>query len=111
MTFASVPNSLALIPDGNRRWARQHKFSMLDGYNIGVKKFIDFSEWCKDYGVKNLTVWALSAENLKRSSVELNALFNIYRKVSKDKSLMDRLDANKVRVNVVGNKDSEELHT
>lgn len=105
MTFASVPNSLALIPDGNRRWARQHKFSMLDGYNIGVKKFIDFSEWCKDYGVKNLTVWALSAENLKRSSVELNALFNIYRKVSKDKSLMDRLDANKVRVNVVGNLD------
>lgn len=105
MKFDFLPKSLALIPDGNRRWARANKFSMLAGYHKGVNKFIDFSEWCKDYGIHNLTVWALSTENLKRPGTELNALFSIYRKVSTDRSIMKRLQDNDVKVNIVGNKD------
>ncbi|MHB1830439.1 MAG: polyprenyl diphosphate synthase [Candidatus Micrarchaeaceae archaeon] len=104
MPFSSIPKSLALIPDGNRRWARSHRLSILDGYNLGVKKFIDFSEWCMGYGINNLTVWALSSENVKRSTYEVKALFNIYRRVSKDRSIMDRLESNGIRVNVVSNK-------
>ncbi len=104
MEFESVPKSLAIIPDGNRRWARMHKFTVLDGYNLGVKKFVDFGEWCRDYGISNLTVWALSAENLKRPTVELNALFDIYRKVCRDSSILDRLEKGGVKVNIIGNK-------
>ena len=104
MPFSSIPKSLALIPDGNRRWARSHRLSILDGYNLGVKKFIDFSEWCMGYGINNLTVWALSSENMRRSAYEVKALFNIYRRVSKDRSIMDRLESNGIRVNVVSNK-------
>lgn len=102
MTFQFLPKSLALIPDGNRRWAKSNKVSVLDGYNIGVKKFIDFSQWCNDYGIKNLTVWALSAENLKRPARELNALFDIYRKAVKDRTLLDKLTKNDIKLNVVG---------
>ncbi len=104
MAFSSIPKSLALIPDGNRRWARAHRLSVLEGYNKGVKKFLDFSEWCRSYGVNNITVWALSSENMKRSSAEVKALFNIYRKVCKDKKIIDRLMQEGVRLNIISNK-------
>lgn len=103
MQFSSIPQSLALIPDGNRRWARSHKLSMLEGYNTGVNKFIDFSEWCKSYGINNLTVWALSSENIRRSPNEVRALFGIYRKVCRDSKILGRLEELGVKVNMVSN--------
>ncbi len=98
-------NSIALIPDGNRRWATSHKLSFLRGYSIGVEKFIRFSEWCKEFGVRNVTVWAFSTENIKRPKKELSALFSIYRRAAKDKKILARLHANKTRFNVIGDKD------
>jgi undecaprenyl diphosphate synthase len=103
MELEFIPKTLALIPDGNRRWARKNGFSVLEGYNNGVKKFIDFSEWCMDYGINNVTVWALSSDNLKRSKDEVNTLLGIYRKVSNDRSLIKRLHKNEARVNIIGN--------
>ena len=104
MAFTSIPKSLALIPDGNRRWARAHKLSILEGYDLGVKKFLEFSEWCKSYGINNITVWALSSENIKRSSNEVKVLFNIYRRVCKDKKIIGRLQHERVRLNVISNR-------
>jgi len=103
MRFSSIPRSLALIPDGNRRWAKSHRLSVLDGYNLGVKKFVDFSEWCMDYGIHDLTVWALSSENIKRSPNEVRALFRIYRNVARDKNILDRLQQNETKVNIISN--------
>ncbi len=103
MEIEEVPSSLALIPDGNRRWARAHNISFLRGYRIGVEKFIAFSEWCKDYGIKNITVWALSTENLKRPKYEINTLLNIYRSVAKDRDIINRLHNNETRFRLVGN--------
>ncbi|VVB77112.1 Tritrans,polycis-undecaprenyl-diphosphate synthase (GGDP specific) [uncultured archaeon] len=105
MHIKNVPKVLALIPDGNRRWALGHSLSFFNGYNLGVKKFIDFADWCKDYGVKNIVVWAFSTENFKRSKVEQEALFNIYRKVANDGELVSRLHENRTRFNIVGNRD------
>lgn len=105
MQFVSTPKSLALIPDGNRRWARTHRLSMLQGYNLGVKKFIDFSEWCMGYGVRNLTVWALSSENIRRSPNEVRALFSIYRRACTDSKILGRLEGLGIKVNMVINKD------
>lgn len=99
-----VPENIAIIPDGNRRWARRHGLSFLKGYNYGVKKFIEFSEWCKSYGIKSITVWALSTENLNRPKNELNILFNIYRKAAMDKSIIRRLHETKTRFVIVGKK-------
>jgi undecaprenyl diphosphate synthase len=103
MQFSSIPQSLALIPDGNRRWARSHRLSILEGYNLGVKKFIDFSEWCRTYGINNITVWALSSENIKRSPNEVKALFKIYRNVCRDPTIIDRLQENEVKLNIISN--------
>lgn len=100
----TTPEALALIPDGNRRWARSHSLSFFNGYKMGVNKFIDFADWCKEYGVRNITVWAFSTENFKRPGPERDALFNIYRKVAGDKKMLARLKANETKFNVVGNK-------
>ena len=98
-----IPSAVALIPDGNRRWANKHKMSFAEGYSIGVNKFIDFAEWCKGYGVKNITVWAFSTENFKRPSAERKVLFSIYEKVANDENIISRLHKNKTRFEVVGN--------
>lgn len=100
----SIPNAVAVIPDGNRRWAKRHSLSFLYGYQYGVQKFIDFSEWCKEFGVKNISVWALSTENINRSGAEVNALFNIYRKFAKDRNLIERLHRNETKFIVVGDR-------
>ena len=104
MAFSSIPKSLALIPDGNRRWARSHKLSILEGYDLGVKKFLDFSDWCKSYGINNITVWALSSENIKRSPNEVKALFKIYRSVCKDRKIIGRLQQEGIKLNIISNK-------
>lgn len=105
MAFSSVPESLALIPDGNRRWARAHRLSIMDGYELGVKKFLDFSEWCISYGIKNVTVWALSSENIKRSKGEVKILFNIYRNACRDSKLLDSLQSRGIKLNIISNKE------
>lgn len=104
MRIKKVPNALALIPDGNRRWARSHGLSFFNGYRRGVHKFIDFADWCGDYGVKNITVWAFSTENFTRPTPERQALFNIYRKVANDKEITSKLHDNRTKFNIVGNK-------
>lgn len=95
---------LALIPDGNRRWARKHSLNFVRGYGLGVKKFIDFSDWCKEYGVRNIIVWAFSTENFERPKEERDALFNIYRKMARDKEILARLHKNRTRFRIVGDR-------
>lgn len=104
MTSKRLPYSLALIPDGNRRWARRNRLSFLSGYELGVRKFIDFSEWCNAYGINNISVWAFSTENAKRPKVEVNALFDIYRKTAKDRKIISRLHDNETSLRIIGNK-------
>jgi len=103
MKIRNVPKVIAIIPDGNRRWAGRHSFSVFNGYRTGVRKFIDFADWCKEYGVKNITVWGFSTENFDRSAHERKALFKLYKKVATDKEVIDRLCKNKTRFKVIGN--------
>ncbi len=98
-----APEHIALIPDGNRRWARSNKVSLLGGYSLGIKKFVEFSTWSKQFGVKTITVWALSTENLKnRTGLELKILFDLYTKAAKDRSIRELLRANNAHLNVIG---------
>lgn len=98
-----APNHIALIPDGNRRWAKTKRFGILYAYGMGITKFIEFARWAKEFGVKNVTVWALSTENLKsRTNTELSILFGLYTKAAKDKSIIKELKENKARLRIVG---------
>lgn len=100
----TVPRHLALIPDGNRRWSNSHRLKLFDGYEKGVKKFVDFSVWAKCFGVKTLTVWALSTENIKkRSKMELAALYNLYVRAAGDPQILAMLKDNGASIRVIGN--------
>ncbi|KAH8680410.1 putative undecaprenyl diphosphate synthase-domain-containing protein [Ilyonectria robusta] len=73
-----LPQHLGVIMDGNRRYSRHSGLgSVLDGHQVGAYKLLQVLSWAFSSGVRNLTVWALSDDNLKRGSQELNPLFSM----------------------------------
>ncbi len=71
--------SIAFIPDGNRRFAKKAKISMVEAYSLGTNKAWEVINWIKDYNkIKVGTFYTLSLENLSRSAGELNILFKIF---------------------------------
>ncbi|MEQ1849541.1 MAG: polyprenyl diphosphate synthase [Candidatus Peribacteraceae bacterium] len=70
---------LAIIPDGNRRWAREHLLeSVWKGHEKAVENFVTLSEWCRnDPRVSILTVWCFSTENWKRDPKEISELMKL----------------------------------
>jgi len=71
-------SSLAIIPDGNRRYAQKNNIAVEQAYLAGFRKSEEVVRWCNDSGVKTLTYWALSLDNFsKRSTDELSLLFKL----------------------------------
>jgi undecaprenyl diphosphate synthase len=74
------PKSIAIIPDGNRRYAQKNKLPLFQAYSNGFSKVNQVLEWAEADGVKSVSFWALSLENFnKRSELELNVLFGLMR--------------------------------
>lgn len=71
-----VPNHIAFILDGNRRWARKHKLSLF-GHKQGGKKFEDVLHWCIDLDIPCVSAYVLSTENLDRPKKELDEIFEV----------------------------------
>jgi len=98
---------IGLIPDGNRRFmVKQHIQNLLMSYDLGINKFYDFLEWCNDLGVKEVTIYALSLENITgRGASEVNTLYNVFSKHA-IKGINDSdLHEKKIRVCVLGDLD------
>lgn len=82
-----LPKHIAIIMDGNRRWARQHNLPDGKGHEAGSENLQNIVEYCRDIGIKNLTVYALSTENWrKRSPEEVRGLFSLLIKLVRDKA-------------------------
>lgn len=75
----SRPLHLAVIPDGNRRWAREKGFmNVWKGHEVAVENFRTLTDWCRsDPRVSALTVWCFSTENWKRDKKEVDALMRM----------------------------------
>ncbi|MFH1448285.1 MAG: polyprenyl diphosphate synthase [Candidatus Micrarchaeota archaeon] len=73
-----IPEHIAIIPDGNRRWANAHGKSLIEGYVAGIDKIGNVLEWSRDLGVHSLTFWGLSTENLTRNEKELDTLMRLF---------------------------------
>lgn len=82
---------LAIIMDGNGRWATQRGFPRLKGHDEGAKRVMDISEECKRLGIRTLSLFAFSTENWARSKQEVNGLFLILETFAKQykQKLMD----------------------
>lgn len=84
----TLPHHVALIIDGNRRWAKQRELgSTAHGYRAGAAKYFEFLEWCDELGIKVATLYLLSTDNLtSRTSDELTGLFGIIAELADDLS-------------------------
>lgn len=93
---------LAIIMDGNGRWAKAHGKPRLSGHRAGADTLDRVMHYCRDVGIKYLTVYAFSTENWKRSKAEVSGLMKLLSSYirSKEKELV----ANGVRFRVVGRK-------
>ena len=74
----TLPKHVAVIMDGNRRWAKQRRLPVLMGHRAGVKAFRVVMETCRDIGIKALTAYAFSAENWRRSPLEVQVLMQLF---------------------------------
>ena len=101
-----IPSHVAIIPDGNRRWARMLGMDVTDGHTHGYYKLRQVVEWLLELGVKTVTIYALSYENcLKRSPKELNHLFNLAKRGLEELLKEDLIYKYRVKVKVIGRLD------
>lgn len=99
---STAPQSIGVIMDGNRRWARAQGLASYEGHARGYKKLLELLQWARDAGVKHVTVYALSTENLKRSEEEVVYLFDLFRRAVKD--IRSRLEELPARVVFAGDR-------
>ncbi len=93
-------NHVAIIMDGNRRWATEHNLPKLIGHTEGGKNLKKIITACKKRDIKYLTVWALSTENLKeREPKELKHLFSLFEKLV---DYLGDFNKNNIRANIIG---------
>ncbi|MDP1629038.1 MAG: polyprenyl diphosphate synthase, partial [bacterium] len=95
---------LGIIMDGNRRWAKARGLPPFEGHREGRKTLEKVLNWCRDAGIKILTIFAFSTENWQRSKEEVDFLMKLFYLVfTRD---IKKLHKNNVRVRVIGRKES-----
>jgi len=100
---SKIPNHVAVIMDGNGRWAKKIGKERFFGHNNGVSSVRDTIEASIDLGVKNLTLYVFSMENWKRPETEVKALMHLL--FSSIDSELENLNKNNIRLSVIGQKD------
>ncbi len=87
----NVPKHIAIIMDGNGRWAKKRGLVRSAGHKVGAKTFEKVCEYCIKYGVKYLTVYAFSTENWKRPKEEVDAIMTLFRDYLKNAFTDERM--------------------
>lgn len=99
-----LPKHIAIIMDGNRRWAKDRGLTTKEGHKAGSKNLENIARFCNKIGIKYLTVYAFSTENWKRSQEEVSALMFIL-KANLD-SMLRKMDLENIRIRVIGEKEN-----
>ncbi len=101
MTFKKIPNHLAVIMDGNGRWAKKRSLDRIYGHIEGIKSLKSVIKGVMEYKIKYLTVYAFSSENWQRPAEEVDSLMRLLDKYIKIE--LPYLIKNKIRLNFIGN--------
>ncbi len=100
LELGEVPQHIAIIMDGNGRWAKERGLPRIAGHHEGVNSVRDIVEACGQLGVKYLTLYAFSTENWKRPKEEVSMLMRLLLKALRDER--DRLHQNEVQLRAIG---------
>jgi len=100
----NLPEHIAIIMDGNRRWAKNNELTTKEGHKAGSKNLERIAVFCNELGIKYLTVYAFSTENWKRTQEEVSALMFIL-KANLD-SMLRKMDLKNIKIRVIGEKEN-----
>jgi tritrans,polycis-undecaprenyl-diphosphate synthase [geranylgeranyl-diphosphate specific] len=98
-----VPGHVAIIMDGNRRFAESFGLGPSDGHEMGMDKLEELLDWCVDVGVKVLTVYAFSTENLNRDPEEVDELMGLFAQNFRRAGDDERVHKHRIRIRAIGN--------
>ena len=102
---STAPTHVAVIQDGNRRYARRKGDDAPHGHREGAKTTERSLEWCQEIGVEELTLYAFSTENFERPDEETEALFELLCEKLREFADADRVHDNEVRIRALGDVD------
>ncbi|WP_226004204.1 polyprenyl diphosphate synthase [Natrinema salinisoli] len=103
--ISGAPTHVAVIQDGNRRYARRQGDDAHDGHRAGAQTTERVLEWCQDIGVEELTLYAFSTENFERPEEENEALFDLLCEKLREFAEADRVHENEVCIRAIGETD------
>ncbi|MDQ8206044.1 isoprenyl transferase [Coraliomargarita sp. SDUM461003] len=100
MTASKIPQHVAIIMDGNGRWAKQRKLPRIEGHRRGAEAVKRVLKAAQENKVKNITLYAFSVENWNRPQDEIDALMNLLERFLSDQ--LPQLIKRKIRLQVIG---------
>ena len=95
-----LPRHIAIIMDGNGRWAKQRSLPRTAGHKAGAEVFRDIATYCKELGVEYLTVYAFSTENWKRPAEEVSAIMGLLKQYLLE--AVDTMERDHIRLKFFG---------
>ena len=96
----TLPRHIAIIMDGNGRWAKKRGLPRKMGHAAGAETFRRIATYCKNLGVEYLTVYAFSTENWKRSADEVQAIMALFEKYLRE--AIDEMERDHIRLKILG---------
>lgn len=99
-TERKLPRHIAIIMDGNGRWAKKRSMPRSAGHVAGAKTFKEIARYCNKIGLEYLTVYAFSTENWKRPQDEVDSIMNLLRDYLKD---AENFKSDNIKVKFIGN--------
>ncbi len=97
-----IPGHVGIILDGNRRWAQDRRYSVDAGHAYGADVVEKLLDWCHEIGIKSITLYVLSTENLQRTSEEVQELFRLIEERLQKLLTDERIYKYRVRVKGIG---------
>ncbi len=98
--FGNLPRHIAIIMDGNGRWAKKRKMPRTAGHAVGAETFRKVATYCKDIGLDYLTVYAFSTENWKRPAEEVEAIMGLLEKYLLE--AIEKMERDRVKMKFLG---------
>ncbi len=97
-----IPKHIGIIIDGNRRFAKRLMLKPWKGHEWGAKKIEKTLDWCKEFGVKEVTFYAFSIENFNRPKEEFDYIMKVFEETFNKAKTDKRMHENRIKINFIG---------